>query len=130
MNVPPPIKVPPTLSYLKGEVTFKKLTPLPILAASLYSQEVDEVETEEQAQDRVAELRDETGNNAYYEEVKDKEEPLKESGTLWTSETTEDDYDKEELKANQYQDYLDNFDSFKCFCCRNIKSMFGKKRSE
>ena len=32
INVPPPIKVPPTRSYLSGEITFKKLTPLPIFA--------------------------------------------------------------------------------------------------
>lgn len=35
---------------------------------------------------------------------------LKESNIVWTSETTEDDYDKEDLKTNQYQDYLDEFD--------------------
>lgn len=71
------------------------------------SVEVDEVESAEQAEDRVAEIRAETGCGAYSKEVK--EEIIKESGTLWTSEVTEDDYDKDELKANQYQDYLDEF---------------------
>lgn len=32
------------------------------------------------------------------------------SNVIWTSETSEDDYDKDDLKANQYQDYLDSFD--------------------
>lgn len=36
---------------------------------------------------------------------------LKESSNvIWTSEITADDYDQEDLKANQYQDYLDDFD--------------------
>ena len=72
------------------------------------SVEVDEVKSEEQAAERVSEIKAETGCGAYYKDGK--EEPLKESGTLWTSETTEDDYDKDELKTNQYQDYLDEFD--------------------
>lgn len=32
------------------------------------------------------------------------------SRVIWTSETTEDDYDKDELKTSHYQDYLDDFD--------------------
>ena len=48
-----------------------------------------------------------SGGNGYTESAK----TLKESSNIiWTSETTEDDYDKEELKANQYQDYLNDFD--------------------
>ena len=39
------------------------------------------------------------------------EESLKESGTLWTSEVTEDDYDKEDIRANEYQDYLDSLEN-------------------
>ena len=42
---------------------------------------------------------------------KNESQKLKEaSNIIWTSETTEDDYDKEDLRANEYQDYLDNFD--------------------
>ena len=48
-----------------------------------------------------------SGGNGYTESAK----TLKESSNIiWTSETTEDDYDKEELKANQYQDYVNDFD--------------------
>lgn len=36
---------------------------------------------------------------------------LKESSNvIWKSEITADDYDQDDLKANQYQDYLDSFD--------------------
>ena len=36
---------------------------------------------------------------------------LKESSNvIWKSEMTADDYDQDDLKANQYQDYLDSFD--------------------
>lgn len=45
--------------------------------------------------------------NIFVESVKELKES---SNVIWTSETTEDDYDKEELERNQYQDYVDNFD--------------------
>ena len=40
-----------------------------------------------------------------------KKDNLKESSNvIWKSEMTADDYDQDDLKANQYQDYLDSFD--------------------
>lgn len=58
----------------------------------------------------IKEIYDKYVLNKQEENINESEKLKESSNLIWTSETTEDDYDKEDLKANQYQDYLDNFD--------------------